>query len=71
MDTFSIRSPSRAISSIGPPAAPRGAPRPSSVAARRHPGRVAVGIDARGGRVAVSGWAEATDIPAVDLARRF
>ena len=40
-------------------------------AARRHPGRVAVGIDARGGRVAVSGWAEATDIPAVDLARRF
>jgi phosphoribosylformimino-5-aminoimidazole carboxamide ribotide isomerase len=40
-------------------------------AARRHPGRVGVGIDARGGRVAVSGWAEATDIDAIDLARRF
>jgi phosphoribosylformimino-5-aminoimidazole carboxamide ribotide isomerase len=40
-------------------------------AARRHPGRIAVGIDARGGRVAVSGWAEATDIAAVDLARRY
>jgi len=40
-------------------------------AARRHPGRVAVGIDARGGKVAVSGWAEATDVDAVDLARHF
>jgi phosphoribosylformimino-5-aminoimidazole carboxamide ribotide isomerase len=40
-------------------------------AARAHPGRVAVGIDARGGRVAVEGWAETTATPAVDLARRF
>ncbi|MEM6744440.1 MAG: 1-(5-phosphoribosyl)-5-[(5-phosphoribosylamino)methylideneamino]imidazole-4-carboxamide isomerase [Pseudomonadota bacterium] len=40
-------------------------------AARAHPGRVAVGIDARGGRVAVEGWAETTDIEALDLARRF
>ncbi len=40
-------------------------------AARAHPGRVAVGIDARGGRVAVAGWAEETEIDAVDLARRF
>jgi phosphoribosylformimino-5-aminoimidazole carboxamide ribotide isomerase len=40
-------------------------------AARRHPGRVAVGIDARGGRVAVSGWAEATDLDVIDLARKF
>ncbi|HET7715331.1 MAG TPA: 1-(5-phosphoribosyl)-5-[(5-phosphoribosylamino)methylideneamino]imidazole-4-carboxamide isomerase [Bauldia sp.] len=40
-------------------------------AARRHPGRVAVGIDARGGRVAVGGWAEATEIDAVELAGRF
>jgi phosphoribosylformimino-5-aminoimidazole carboxamide ribotide isomerase len=40
-------------------------------AARAHPGQVAVGIDARGGRVAVQGWAEATDIEALDLARRF
>ncbi len=40
-------------------------------AAAAHPGRVAVGIDARGGRVAVEGWAEATEIDATDLARRF
>jgi len=40
-------------------------------AARAFPGRVAVGIDARGGRVAVEGWAEASDMQAVDLARRF
>jgi phosphoribosylformimino-5-aminoimidazole carboxamide ribotide isomerase len=40
-------------------------------AARAFPGRVAVGIDARDGRVAVAGWAEETDIDATDLARRF
>ena len=40
-------------------------------ACRRFPGRVAVGIDARGGRVAVEGWAEESDLAAVDLARRF
>ncbi len=40
-------------------------------AARAHPGQVAVGIDARGGRVAVQGWAEETDLDAIDLARRF
>ncbi len=40
-------------------------------AARAHPGRIAVGIDARGGRVAVRGWAETTDLAAVELARRF
>lgn len=40
-------------------------------AARAFPGRVAVGIDARGGKVAVRGWAEETDIQASDLARRF
>jgi phosphoribosylformimino-5-aminoimidazole carboxamide ribotide isomerase len=40
-------------------------------AARRHPGRIAVGIDARDGRVAVQGWLESSDVPAVDLARRF
>lgn len=38
---------------------------------RSFPGRVAVGIDARGGRVAVEGWAEASDITALDLARKF
>ena len=35
------------------------------------PGRVAVGIDAKGGRVAVEGWAETSDLTAIDLARRF
>lgn len=40
-------------------------------AARAYPGQVAVGIDARAGRVAVEGWAEATDLEATDLARRF
>ena len=38
---------------------------------RRHPGRIAVGIDARGGQVAVEGWAEVGEITAIDLARRF
>jgi len=40
-------------------------------AARRFPGRVAVGIDARDGRVAVEGWAETSDLEATELARRF
>jgi phosphoribosylformimino-5-aminoimidazole carboxamide ribotide isomerase len=40
-------------------------------AARAHPGRVAVGIDARDGRVAVQGWAETSDITASELAQRF
>jgi phosphoribosylformimino-5-aminoimidazole carboxamide ribotide isomerase len=40
-------------------------------AAAAHPGRIAVGLDARGGRVATRGWAEATEIEATDLARRF
>ncbi len=40
-------------------------------AARAFPGRVAVGIDARGGRVAVAGWAETTELAALDLARRL
>jgi phosphoribosylformimino-5-aminoimidazole carboxamide ribotide isomerase len=40
-------------------------------AARAHPGRIAVGIDARAGRVAVEGWALTTDVTAEELARRF
>ncbi|MEY3081379.1 MAG: 1-(5-phosphoribosyl)-5-[(5-phosphoribosylamino)methylideneamino]imidazole-4-carboxamide isomerase [Pseudomonadota bacterium] len=40
-------------------------------ACRMFPGRIAVGIDARGGRVAVEGWAETSDLAATDLARRF
>ncbi|MGX1307494.1 phosphoribosylformimino-5-aminoimidazole carboxamide ribotide isomerase [Amorphus suaedae] len=40
-------------------------------ACKAHPGQIAVGIDARGGRVAVEGWAETAETLAVDLARRF
>lgn len=40
-------------------------------AALAFPGKIAVGIDARGGRVATRGWAEETDVMAVDLARQF
>ena len=40
-------------------------------AARRHPGRIAVGIDARAGRVAVEGWLETSDVLALDVARCF
>ncbi len=40
-------------------------------AARAHPGKVAVGIDARDGRVAVEGWAESSELAAEELGRRF
>lgn len=40
-------------------------------ACREFPGRIAVGIDARDGHVAVSGWLEATDTRALDLALRY
>ena len=40
-------------------------------AAREWPGRVAVGLDARDGRVAVAGWAETSDLPVLEMARRF
>lgn len=40
-------------------------------AARAFPGQVAVGIDAREGRVATKGWAEETDVLVTDLAHQF
>jgi phosphoribosylformimino-5-aminoimidazole carboxamide ribotide isomerase len=40
-------------------------------ACRAFPGRVALGIDARGGMVATEGWAEVSTMPAEELARRF
>ena len=40
-------------------------------ACRAHPGRIAVGIDARDGFVAVEGWAETSTLRATDLALRF
>lgn len=40
-------------------------------ACKAHPGQVAVGIDARGGKVAVEGWAETSELTTIELARRF
>jgi phosphoribosylformimino-5-aminoimidazole carboxamide ribotide isomerase len=40
-------------------------------AARAYPGRVAVGLDARDGKVAVEGWAQTSELSALDVARRF
>jgi phosphoribosylformimino-5-aminoimidazole carboxamide ribotide isomerase len=40
-------------------------------ACRKFPGKVAVGIDAKNGKVAVEGWAETSDVTALDLARKF
>jgi len=42
-----------------------------SEACRLFPGRIAVGLDAKEGRVAVEGWAELSDVTALDLAHRF
>jgi phosphoribosylformimino-5-aminoimidazole carboxamide ribotide isomerase len=40
-------------------------------AAKKFPGRVAVGLDARNGKVAVEGWAETSELTALDIAKRF
>lgn len=40
-------------------------------AAKAFPGQVAVGLDARGGKVATRGWAEETELEVTDLARQF
>ena len=40
-------------------------------AAKAFPGQVAVGLDARNGRVATRGWAEETDVMVTDLAKSF
>jgi len=40
-------------------------------AAKKFPGRVAVGLDARDGKVAVQGWAETSEMTALDIAARF
>ncbi|MCR9121998.1 MAG: 1-(5-phosphoribosyl)-5-[(5-phosphoribosylamino)methylideneamino]imidazole-4-carboxamide isomerase [Phyllobacteriaceae bacterium] len=40
-------------------------------ACRAFPDRIAVGIDAKGGKVAVEGWAEASELGAIELAHRF
>ncbi len=40
-------------------------------ACKAFPGRIAVGIDAKGGHVAVEGWAETSELSAIELARRL
>jgi phosphoribosylformimino-5-aminoimidazole carboxamide ribotide isomerase len=40
-------------------------------AARAFPGRIVVGADAKGGKIATQGWAEVSDLTPVDLGRRF
>ncbi|MEJ0027795.1 MAG: 1-(5-phosphoribosyl)-5-[(5-phosphoribosylamino)methylideneamino]imidazole-4-carboxamide isomerase [Rhizomicrobium sp.] len=40
-------------------------------AARAHPGRIVVGADAKGGKVATEGWAEVSDLTPTDLGRKF
>ncbi|MBN9582957.1 MAG: 1-(5-phosphoribosyl)-5-[(5-phosphoribosylamino)methylideneamino]imidazole-4-carboxamide isomerase [Afipia sp.] len=40
-------------------------------AAKKFPGRVAVGLDARDGKVAVEGWAETSTVTVLDIARQF
>ena len=40
-------------------------------ASRMFPGKIVVGIDARGGRVAVEGWAEESELSAIELGKRF
>jgi phosphoribosylformimino-5-aminoimidazole carboxamide ribotide isomerase len=40
-------------------------------AAKAHPGKIAVGIDAKDGKVAVEGWAETSQLDVADLAKRF
>lgn len=46
-------------------------PRLVADVARAYPGRIAVGVDARAGRVATRGWAEETEVMAADLAKSF
>ena len=40
-------------------------------AAKKFPGRVAVGLDTRDGKVAVEGWAETSEVSALEIAQRF
>ncbi len=40
-------------------------------AARKFPGRIVVGADAKGGKIATQGWADVSDLTPVDLGRRF
>jgi phosphoribosylformimino-5-aminoimidazole carboxamide ribotide isomerase len=40
-------------------------------ASKRFPGRIAIGLDARNGKVAVEGWAKSSELAALDLAKRF
>jgi phosphoribosylformimino-5-aminoimidazole carboxamide ribotide isomerase len=47
------------------------APDLAAAVCRAHPGRIAIGLDARDGRLRVAGWTEASTLTAPDLAARF
>jgi phosphoribosylformimino-5-aminoimidazole carboxamide ribotide isomerase len=49
----------------------KGNPELVKTAAKKFPGRVAVGLDARDGKVAVEGWAETSQVTALEIAVRF
>tara|TARA_Y100001936_G_scaffold126618_1_gene124031 strand:+ start:3271 stop:4008 length:738 start_codon:yes stop_codon:yes gene_type:complete len=40
-------------------------------ACKKYPGKIAVGLDSRNGKVAVEGWAEQSNIKSIDLAKKF
>jgi phosphoribosylformimino-5-aminoimidazole carboxamide ribotide isomerase len=40
-------------------------------ACRKFPGKIVVGVDGKGGKVAVEGWAETSEVSVIDLARKF
>jgi len=40
-------------------------------AARAHPGRIVVGADAKGGKIATQGWADVSELTPVELGKRF
>lgn len=46
-------------------------PELASCLAAKHPGRIAAGVDAKGGKVAIRGWREVTDIDSFDFMRRL
>ncbi len=41
------------------------------IACKEFPGKIVIGIDAKGGKVAVEGWAESSELTAIDLAQKY
>src|SRR5262249_2268936 len=63
--------PARGVARVTSGRAGRRDPALVKTAAKEFPRRVAVGLDARDGKVAVEGWAETSELSALDIARRF